>query len=349
MADVGKLERLLNLVSFLLASKAPIPFSAIRGHVIGYDDAASADAIEKRFERDKRELRLLSIHAEYVDDRQGQCGYIVRKDALLQREMEFTQEDAAVLSMAARVGEVATGGGLLGEALKSALRKLSVDLPDGDLGAELGALTTLRAQSGDPAGQEVLAVLANAVAGSRRVRFVYSSLSSPTALREIEPYGVGMVRGAWYVVGLCKGKKEVRTFKLGRIQGGVQTCSQRDAADFDVPAAFSLAQHLHNEGWQIGERKPVTVVLRVPEGKATPILPPRATRVGCDTNGVRYELSVRSPEQLVPWLLARGGDVVVDSPASLRQAVKTATEKLLRCHATKEVPSEQTSRAASAG
>ena len=48
---VLKLERQLNLVSYLLSSRMPVPFSDIRGRVVGYDDDASPDAVEKRFDR----------------------------------------------------------------------------------------------------------------------------------------------------------------------------------------------------------------------------------------------------------------------------------------------------------
>ena len=58
---VEKTERLLNLVSCLLAARTPVPFSEIRGQVVGYDDEADAEAMEKRFDRDKAELRARKI------------------------------------------------------------------------------------------------------------------------------------------------------------------------------------------------------------------------------------------------------------------------------------------------
>ena len=44
----------------------PRPFSEIRGRVSGYDDEASEEALEKRFDRDKKDLRKLGVPIEYV-------------------------------------------------------------------------------------------------------------------------------------------------------------------------------------------------------------------------------------------------------------------------------------------
>lgn len=40
---VSKTERLLNLISFMLRSRRPVPFAKIAGHVVGYDDEARLD------------------------------------------------------------------------------------------------------------------------------------------------------------------------------------------------------------------------------------------------------------------------------------------------------------------
>lgn len=332
MAKVEKLERLLNLIAMLLEAKAPVPFSAIRGKVIGYDDAADSSALEKRFERDKQDLRKLALNIEYVEGEAGTCGYVLRKDALLQRQTEFTPEEASVLSMAARVGEVATGGGVLGAALKSALRKLAVDLPDGELSSALNAVTTLRRNSGDPSGQEMLATFVHAATCSRRVAFRYASLKHPAdpQEREVEPYGIGLMRGAWYVVGRCLRNHDVRTFKLARVESPVRFCRAEGRPDYEVPHDFAVARYLCEDGWDMGPAEPVTVHLRVPAGQGTPMMPSRARLVSTDAAGQLYELSVRSPERLVPWILARGGHVVVDSPETLRAQVRTAAERLLR-------------------
>ena len=82
MTDVDpkvlKLERQLNLVSYLLSARAPVPFADIRGRVVGYDDEATPDAVEKRFDRDKADLRAIGVNIDYVtSDSFGRAGYVI--------------------------------------------------------------------------------------------------------------------------------------------------------------------------------------------------------------------------------------------------------------------------------
>jgi proteasome accessory factor B len=324
-----KRERLLNLIAVLMDAKEPVTFRSIRERVVGYDDAAQEDAKEKRFERDKKELRDLGIEVEYVDDHRGTAGYVIRSECIVQREMQFTNEDVLLLSMAARGGEAATGGGLLARSLKSALRKLAVDLPDGAESRELTNLLQLGSATTRTAECEVLTTLVGAVARSCKVRFVYWPLAGEKSEREVEPYGLGMVRGAWYLVGRCLRQQGIRTFKLARIQGEVRLSSAHAEREFECPVDFTLARYLQDEGWDLGEREPVTVRLKVAAGSATPQLPARAMEIARDGSGVIYELSVRRPEQIVPWILARAGAVSVEAPVELREVVRETAQRLL--------------------
>ena len=128
---VQKRERLMNLVAALLASRKPLPFKEIAGRVVGYDDSAADEALEKRFDRDKAELRRLGVPVEYqAGDGVTDSGYVIPRDRVFQQKVSFTPQEAMLLSIAGRVGAAATGGGTLEEALKSALRKLSVDISE---------------------------------------------------------------------------------------------------------------------------------------------------------------------------------------------------------------------------
>lgn len=321
---IPKLERLMNLLSALLAAGEPLPFREIAGRVIGYDDPVGMDALEKRFERDKSDLRTLGLPVEYVPaSAQERAGYRIPTDRVFLQEVRLTPEESVLLSIAGRVGTHATGGGPLEGALKSALRKLAVDLPLPDAMADTEGLTVLRARQADPAVRERLAALAEAVTRNHRVRITYHALGSsePTA-REVEPYGLGMAHGAWYLVGHCHRRGMVRVFKLLRIVGSVETLARPDAPpDFVVPEDFDIDRHLGLEVWEMGETEPVRAQLRAAPG----VFPD-------DEQGqpvLERELEVRQPDALVSWVLAQGGQAVVEGPDGLNDRVRGVARELL--------------------
>ena len=176
---VLKLERQLNLVSFLLSARAPVPFSKIRGQVVGYDDDASPDAVEKRFDRDKADLRSIGVNIEYVSgDVFGRAGYVIDPRGYYLRETTLEPEDAMLLAVLQRTLGVVDDS--LGRNLKSALAKLTIDsqLPE-PLRASVGEqhLLTLGRPEKDP-GRHHLTVLGEALGRRRRIQFRYHTLDA---------------------------------------------------------------------------------------------------------------------------------------------------------------------------
>jgi proteasome accessory factor B len=329
---VGKPERLMNVLALLLSARHPIPFSDIAGRVVGYDDGAAPDALEKRFDRDREDLRELGVDVEYArETAEMPPGYFVRKDAVFQRKVAITNEEAMLLSIAGRVGAAATGGGALFEALKSALRKLAVDTPLVEPPAGSGGVGVLRVDAGDARSRELVASLAEAIARERRLRFKYLGIRDRTAqARRVSPWGLGMFRGAWYLAGFDHERREIRVFKVARIQGKVAPDPGKPAPEDQVPAAFKMEDHLPREAFDVGSSEPETIVLRVqgPPDRAafSPGVKPKLVSEEGETSVVSIE--VKRPLGLVPWILSRGGDVEVLRPAALRAAVKQAAEAL---------------------
>lgn len=154
---VSKTERLLNLISFMLRSRRPVPFAKIAGHVVGYDDEARLDSIEKRFDRDKAELRNMGIPVEYVDGGSPEAsGYVIPRDRFFLREIELDRLDTLILSLAGRSGPVTVGSPLIKEAFSSALRKLAVDAPLTEAEAPAVRASLLQVSSGHAKVTEIL-------------------------------------------------------------------------------------------------------------------------------------------------------------------------------------------------
>src|ERR1035438_9618164 len=110
-------ERLLSLGDCLLSRDRYLPATQIRDAVPGYPD--SFDAFKRMFERDKEELRELGIPLETGFNSPGddEAGYRIPRQAYVLPEIRLEPDEAAVLSLAARVWRQAELAGAAAGAL----------------------------------------------------------------------------------------------------------------------------------------------------------------------------------------------------------------------------------------
>jgi proteasome accessory factor B len=347
---VDKTERLLNLVSCLLAARTPVPFSQIRGSVVGYDDGADAEAMEKRFDRDKAELRALGVPIEYVPmDKHGNSGYGIRKDRYFLPEITLSMEEALVLAVLHRMAS--EGGAALGPNLLSALQKVSADSPLGEgLQASLAEQHAfgLRPGRGAHAEHAALEALTEAVLARRRVRFRYYGIArDEESDREAEPWGLGYHKGHWYLAARDVGKDAQRNFRVDRIRGRVRA---GPPGAFEVPAAFDVRDHVGLSPWEfLRHRRPVRVRVRFAPEVAWMVRENlrrgEAFREDGDGGGV-LEIRARDPSWLLRWVLKHGRLAEVREPRDLRRQAREAVLRTLALH--RGTPT-RTSRAGGAG
>jgi len=249
---VPKFERLMNLVAFLLASGEPVPFSSIRKQVVGYNDFAREDAVEKRFDRDKKELREIGIPVEYTPaDEQGRDGYFIPLEQYFHHEVELSPDEAALLVMLGNAAR--SGNDAIHANLRSALLKMSIDSPVQDELAETIGRRHVHAFARgrrDRAQLDNLDRLVHAVAQRKAARFKYRALNRRTVTeRRVHPFGLGYREGEWYLVGEDQERQDLRQFKLSRIQGGVSVRKGRKP-EFPEPVDFDIEEHIERPPWE---------------------------------------------------------------------------------------------------
>lgn len=203
-------ERLLNLVICLLGARRPVSRAALREGIPGYGDAASDDAFERMFERDKDELRQMGIPIDTIINSQGEVeGYLIDEDAYAMPAIDFDASERAVLGLAARVWSEAA---LAAEA-GAALRK--IEAATGDRWSPL-----LPGRPGT--GEEALPLLWEAIRSHTVVSFDYLARGREAVEeRIVEPWATAYRDGAWYLVGRSRERDAGRVFRLSRIQGSV--------------------------------------------------------------------------------------------------------------------------------
>lgn len=332
---VDKTERLLNLVSCLLAARTPVPFSEIRGNVVGYDDGADPEAMEKRFDRDKAELRALGVPIEYVAmDRHGNAGYGIRKDRYFLPEISLDVEEALVLTVLHRMAT--EGGAAFGPNLLSALQKVSTDRPLGEgLRASLAEQHAfgLHPGRGSTVEHEALEVLTEAVLSRRPVRFRYYSIGrDDTGDRSVQPWGLGYLSGQWHLVGFDAGREAMRQFRVDRIRGRVRSGSP---GAYEIPAGFDVQEVVGKPPWEYGEERPVRARIRF----AAPVawmmkenLRRGETFVEEPGGAGVLEVRVRDRAALAKFILRHGRLAAVVGPPDFKREVEEVCRRVRDLH-----------------
>lgn len=164
-------------------------------------------------------LQDMGIPVEPTPGRSG--GYALRPGFRLPPLM-FSADEAVGLAMALLTTQVTDC--VMPEPVERALAKIERVLPP-----ELSErIATMRSEvefnvpeywqnSGFPA-PGVLASLAQARLTRQRVWFRYGRPTGDETAREVDPYGIGIVNGKWYLHGWCHLRNAKRTFRIDRIR-----------------------------------------------------------------------------------------------------------------------------------
>jgi proteasome accessory factor B len=212
------LERVTNLLTLLLETRVPMTLKQISQELSGMYPEKYV-ALRGAFERDKALLRDIGVPIETEvlgGDQAGETGYLIDRDRYELRGLHLDDDERHALQMA-----VAT---IRSDAGQEGLWKLGGSvLPSSSVVTNVvqhEALPTLRAASGTRTS----------------VGFRYRGTD-----RVLDPYGLLLREGFWYVIGHDHHHREVRTYRVDRIEGEVAVLAGEtfDRPDgFDVRAAF---------------------------------------------------------------------------------------------------------------
>ena len=312
----AKSERLLNLLIAMLVQRHYVTKETIRRVVPQYH-GDSDEAFERKFERDKDELRSLGVPIEvgaldaFFDD---ELGYRIRPEAYALPEVALDADEAAVVGLAARVWQNAG----LASATSDALLKLRA------AGAQV-----------DPAGLEVISPRVAApepafdpvweALGTRtRISFDYRrSDASEAETRRVEPWGVVSVRSRSYLVGFDRDRDDHRVFRLSRVVGDVRT--EGGPGAYDVPPGTdvrALASRV------VREADPFTATLRVRAGRGHGLRTRAASITPGEQGWDAVEIEFGDVDAAVDEILGYGSDAVVLAPHALRDRLVSRLQAL---------------------
>ena len=287
------IERLLNLLAFLLTVGRPVSADEIRRRVAGYDGSGD-EAFRRMFERDKDLLRNIGIPLEFTEsDGWGfEHGYAIDPDNYRLPDPGLTDEERAALALSARV--VRLGGGPVAP---DALLKLGGMGPGGGeepLGADLGS-------SADRLGD-----LFAAVSERRSITFHYRDKE-----RILSPYGLAHRRGHWYLVG--DGGSGTRVFRVDRMTTLAVT---GDAGSFSRPDDFDLRAAIDAHPWEAGGDEAITATVTFDSRIAW--WAARTLRVDHTEGDLTVDIPVANVDAFIGWMLSFDDAAEIIEPPELR-------------------------------
>jgi proteasome accessory factor B len=316
-------ERLVNLVICLLSTRRFLTAAQIAATVPGYEhdpeDPKDHEAFQRKFERDKAELRELGVPLETgtasVFDQEP--GYRIAHREYALPDIILEPDEAAAVGIAARLWQHAG----LAAAASSGLAKLRAAGVEVDPQATLGVEPVVTV---DPA----FGPLTTAARDRRAVTFSYRvpEVDDPMT-RRLEPWGVVCWRGRWYVVGHDRDRDATRCFRLSRIVGNVRAVGRPGA--FTPPENADLISHV--VGWDSTVSHTGRATVTVRPGRAAG-LRRWAVEALPGPDGDRLTVPYSDAERLASTLAGYGPDVRVDGPPEVREAVIQQLKEVVARH-----------------
>lgn len=225
-------ERLVNLAFYLAQAREPVSAERIRIDVDGYSGDQDTEAFLRMFERDKDALRDAGF-AILADDNGS---YLVDRQATFASDLSLAPEEAAAIR--------AAGSALLNDPsfpftsdLRLALAKIASAIDAG----QVAAVACLADEEPERQG-ELVAALADAAERRKRVKFGYTNSRGRSAPHEVEPHGLFLHDGRWYLVGRDVALDEIRTYTVARASDIEVNASRPKSTDFDRPEDFDVAR-----------------------------------------------------------------------------------------------------------
>ena len=311
--------RLLRLLSLLQT----------RTHWLGPELAERLEVHPRTLRRDIDRLRQLGYPVQASSGVAG--GYAFRAGQALP-PLLLDDEEALAVSIALRTATAGAVGGIEEPALR-ALVKLEQAMP-ARLRQQVDALRSTILPM-DRAGPVVdatqLALLASACRDQLRLAFTYADRSGHSAERSVEPQGLAHTGHRWYLVAWDCVREDWRTFRIDRIVGTPSVGAHfsprasPDGGDLKAYVSRSISAASHVE--------PARIVLHAPWAEMARRIPPSAGVVSALDGGQRCQLECGASDSLVFWLMALGVEFEVLAPAALKEHLRVAGERALRCTA----------------
>ncbi|MFT4656733.1 MAG: proteasome accessory factor B [Candidatus Aldehydirespiratoraceae bacterium] len=303
MAD--RVERLTNLLAVLLETRLPLSLTDISLAMVG-QYPHDVKARRQAFERDKLALREIGVPIEMEtrvgDEFAGQSLYRINRASYELEDLKLEPDEMRALQVA--VATVRTDSGVGGDAI--------LKLGGVALGSERPVVSTVLPDRPE------LPVIRTAVAQRAPVTFRYRGED-----RTVEPWGVLLRGGFWYLLGHDHLRNARRTFRVDRIDGSIEV---GESGSFMRPVDFDPRTAFPSDPKQIGHgvEDAVEATVRIAKPRATMAereLGSERVVARNDDGSIDVLVPATNLDAFRSWVIGLVDHAVVVGPPQVRQHV----------------------------
>lgn len=312
----SRVQRLLTMVPWLVSRQ-------------GIEISAAAEGLGVTEEQLRDDLELLfvcgygSMPDELVDVHYEAGRVFVTNADTIARPLRLGVDEAVSIVVGLRA--LAASNVTAGDAIERALAKLEAATGD------IAGVERVQVAPDEPVDPAVRDTAREALATGRRVHLTYLVPSRDERTeRDVDPLRVTSYDGSWYLEGWCHRARDVRLFRLDRVEAitvldtpaaipdGVTPRDLRDglyepsADDVEATLALDPAAHWVADYYPVGSSRRE----RGPDGQDVLVV----------------TLPSRDEEFLVRLVLRLGGHARVIGPPTLAEAVRTRAEEALAAY-----------------
>jgi predicted DNA-binding transcriptional regulator YafY len=293
----------------------------------------SGAELAERIGVDRRTVRRYIVELEKlgvpIRATRGRDGHYALMPGYKLPPLMFTNEETLALSVGLRVARE-LGLSDMTPAVASTQAKLDRVMPKtlrrkiGDLSAVV-ALDLARPQA--ESGSEFFAEVARCAGAAQRILMTYCARDGNTTEREVNPYGIGYLSGAWYVVGYCHMRKDLRSFRLDRVRA-VQAMPRT----FAKPKKFDVLNHLRESIAALPRAHAVVVKFHAAMADVRRAIPSSLGKLSEHANHVRLDAQADELLSFARELLRFNLDFSIVKPKALKLALAAHLRQLLKTH-----------------
>ncbi|MEO8104397.1 MAG: YafY family protein [Betaproteobacteria bacterium] len=296
--------------------------------------ALSGAELARRLGVERRTVRRYIVELEKlgvpIRTTRGRDGHYALMPGYKLPPLLFTNDETLALSVGLRVARE-LGLSDMTPAVASAQAKLDRVMPKsvrrkiGDLDMVVSLdLSRPLAES----GSEFFAVITKCASAGQRVRMSYGAADGRATERDVDPYGIGYLHGAWYMVGHCHLRQDLRSFRLDRVRA-LEALPQ----SFARPGSFDVLKLLRESIAALPRTHAIVVRIHAGLAEVRRVIPPSLGKLTEQAGGTRLDAQADDLHWFARELARLGVDFEIVKPKALKTALAAHLQQLLQRHA----------------